>query len=142
MYALIVRTLCTLYLFIVLNCVASAVAAIIAGHGEWVSLAIVLALGSMKIFTVLTAIYCCTSYDKCTYCKSLWIKASAKCPKCKCKCKKIIFRQAAKTTSVEINTTVSPVVNLSRILPVQDPAPLKFALPVFRNLFGQNRYLS
>ena len=30
--------------------------------------------------------YCDTSYDKCTYCKSLWIKESAKCPKCKCKC--------------------------------------------------------
>ena len=27
--------------------------------------------------------YCFTSYDKCTYCKSLWMKASAKCPKCK-----------------------------------------------------------
>jgi hypothetical protein len=52
---------------------------------ELVSLAIiVLALGSMNILTVPTAIYCCTSYDKCTYCKSLWIKASAKCPKCKC----------------------------------------------------------
>ena len=23
------------------------------------------------------------SCDKCTYCKSLWTKASAKCPKCK-----------------------------------------------------------
>ena len=32
--------------------------------------------------------YCFTSYDKCTDCKSLWIKASAKCPKCKCKCKR------------------------------------------------------
>ena len=26
-----------------------------------------------------SAIYCFTSYDKCTYCKSLWMKASAKC---------------------------------------------------------------
>ena len=52
--------------------------------GEWVGLAIVLALGSMNIFTVPTAMYCLTSYDKCTYCKSLWIKAPAKCPKCKC----------------------------------------------------------
>ena len=25
--------------------------------------------------------------DKCTYCKSFFIKAFAKCPKCKCKCK-------------------------------------------------------
>ena len=31
----------------------------------------------MNIFTVPTTIYCGTSYDKCTYCKSLWIKASA-----------------------------------------------------------------
>ena len=42
-------------------------------------------LGSMNIFTVPIAMYWDTSYDKCTYCKSLWIKASAKCPKCKCK---------------------------------------------------------
>ena len=42
-----------------------------------------LALGSMNIFTVLTAIYCFTAYDKCTYCKSLWVKASAKCPTCR-----------------------------------------------------------
>ena len=27
------------------------------------------------------------SCDKCTYCESLWIKASDECPKCKCKCK-------------------------------------------------------
>ena len=27
------------------------------------------------------------SCDKCSYCKSLWTKASAKCPECKCKCK-------------------------------------------------------
>ena len=31
-----------------------------------------------------TAIYCFTFYDKCTYCKLLWIKASAECHKCKC----------------------------------------------------------
>ena len=30
---------------------------------------------------------CFLSCDKCTYCKSLWTKVSAKCPKCKCKCK-------------------------------------------------------
>ena len=41
------------------------------------------ALGSMNIFTAPIAMYCGTSYDKCTYCKSLWIKASAKCPECK-----------------------------------------------------------
>ena len=44
---------------------------------------VVLALGSMNIVTVQTAIYCFTSDDRCTYCKSLWIKASAKRPKCK-----------------------------------------------------------
>ena len=45
----------------------------------------------MNIFTVLTAIYCFTSYDKLTYCKSLWIKVSAKC-KCKWKgrCKTVL----------------------------------------------------
>jgi len=31
------------------------------------------------------AIYCCLFFDKCTYCKALLIKASARCPKCKCK---------------------------------------------------------
>ena len=40
----------------------------------------------MNIFTVPIAIYCGTSYDKCTYCKSLWMNASAKCPKCKMAC--------------------------------------------------------
>jgi len=29
--------------------------------------------------------YIAVSFNKCTLCKSLWIKASAKCPKCKCK---------------------------------------------------------
>ena len=37
----------------------------------------------LNIFTVPTEIYRGTSYDKCTYCKSLWIKASAKHPECK-----------------------------------------------------------
>ena len=37
----------------------------------------------MNILTVPIAMYCDTSYDRCTYCKSLWIKASAKRPKCK-----------------------------------------------------------
>ena len=43
---------------------------------------VVLLLGSMNILSVPTAIYWCTSYDKCT-CKSLWIKESVKCLKCK-----------------------------------------------------------
>ena len=47
---------------------------------------LVLALGSKNIFTVPPAIYCFTSSDKSTYCKSLWIKASVKCPKCKYTC--------------------------------------------------------
>jgi len=36
-------------------------------------------------------IYGCLSFNKCTLCKSLWIKASAKCPKCKCKCIPILI---------------------------------------------------
>jgi len=31
--------------------------------------------------------YIAVSFNKCTLCKSLWIKASAKCPKCKCCCR-------------------------------------------------------
>ena len=30
------------------------------------------------------------SCDKCTHCKSLWTIASAKCPKCKCTCQRIL----------------------------------------------------
>jgi len=30
-------------------------------------------------------------YEICTLCKSLWIKASAKCPECKCKCNSNLF---------------------------------------------------
>jgi len=30
--------------------------------------------------------YIAVSFNKCTFCKSRWIKASAECPKCKCKC--------------------------------------------------------
>ena len=41
----------------------------------------VFALGSMNIFTVPMEMYSGTC-DKCTYCKSLWIKASAKRHKC------------------------------------------------------------
>ena len=42
----------------------------------------------MNILTVPTAILYIVSpsSDICTYCKSLWIKATAKCPQCKCKC--------------------------------------------------------
>ena len=36
----------------------------------------------MKIFTLQTAIYGFTSFDECTYCKSLWLKASATRPEC------------------------------------------------------------
>jgi len=36
--------------------------------------------------------YCsiAVSFNKCIYCKSPWIKASAKCPKCKCKCNVVV----------------------------------------------------
>ena len=44
----------------------------------------------MNILIVSTVIYCClSSSDKCTYCESLWIKVSAKGPKCKCKSKEL-----------------------------------------------------
>ena len=47
------------------------------GWGDGVGLGTVCtALGSIDIFTEPTDIYCLTSYDKCTYCKTLWIKAS------------------------------------------------------------------
>ena len=75
-----------LYLFIVLNCVASAVPAITAVYGELVSLAIGTCTWFYeRLYCTYGDIYCFTSYDKCTYCKSLWVKSSAKCPKCKCK---------------------------------------------------------
>ena len=75
---------CMLYLFIVLYCVASSCVylqylPITAVYGEWVSLAIVSTCTWFYIFTVVTAIYCFTSYDKCTFCKSFCIKVSAKC---------------------------------------------------------------
>ena len=47
------------------------------------------------VFSIYTDhVSCFTSYDKCAYCKLLWIKAY-KCPKCQCKCKcilSLIFR--------------------------------------------------
>ena len=40
------------------------------------------------------------SYDKCTYCKSLFIKASAKCPKCECvKCICLCLRSMEQRTA-------------------------------------------
>ena len=65
---------------------ASALAAITAVYGVWVSLANVISWTWFykHLYCTDTAIYCFTSYDKCTNCKSLWIIASAKCPKCKC----------------------------------------------------------
>ena len=67
-----------LYLFIVLNCVASAVASC---HCCVRGMGLAWGLGSMIIFTVPTETYCCfTSSDKCTCCESLWIKASDERP--------------------------------------------------------------
>ena len=60
----------------------------------------------MNIFTVPIAMYCDT-YDKCTYCKSLWIKASAKRPKCKCKCK-YWDEKSRCSTKTQQQTTFSP----------------------------------
>jgi len=43
-------------------------------------------LESCSIFILrTTAIYIAVSFYKCTFCKLLWIRVSAKCPKCKCK---------------------------------------------------------
>ncbi|CAB1445663.1 unnamed protein product [Pleuronectes platessa] len=44
-----------------------------------------------------------------------------------------IFTMTGEDSSAEDNRTG---VNLGRILPEQDPAPLGFGLPVFRDLFG------
>ena len=40
----------------------------------------------MNILTVPT-VYIVSPSSNITYCKSLWIKASAKCPQSECKCK-------------------------------------------------------
>ena len=77
-----VRTYCALYLVIVLSCVASYPIFVV--YGEWVNLVIV-------SNSVLAARFCelpyCTDRDILflffrQICMSLWIKASAKCPKC------------------------------------------------------------
>ena len=53
-----------------------------------------LAVGSMNILIVPIEIYCCfSSSDKCSYSKSLWIKASAKRPQCKCECVNVVVVQ-------------------------------------------------
>ena len=45
----------------------------------------------MNIRTVpKTAIYCFSSSDNCTYCTSLWLKASAECPDVKFQCNVIL----------------------------------------------------
>ena len=67
-------------------------------YSEWVNLAIVIAWhlpGSMNILAVPTVIYCFSSSDKCTYCKTVWMKTLFKRPKCKCK----IMQQSMMMTS-------------------------------------------
>ena len=51
---------------------------------RWEQLTHHLQVGWLLASKQMAIMYCDTSYDKCTYCNSLWIKASAKCPKCKC----------------------------------------------------------
>ena len=56
-------------------------------YREWVNLAIVSGWHLVLWTTLLNRqgyIVASLSSDKCTYCKSLWIKASAKRPECKC----------------------------------------------------------
>ena len=76
-----------LYLVIVLSCVDLILAMLLYSRNglTWRLSAFELALVSMNILTALAAIYCFTSCDKLIYCKSLWIKASDNCPKCKYK---------------------------------------------------------
>ena len=62
------------YLVIVLSCVASYPSYLVV-YVEWLNLAI----GSLNILLYRQRYIFSPSYDKCTYCKSLWIKAYAKC---------------------------------------------------------------
>ena len=125
---------CIVLYYILLNCVATAVAAIIAVTRELVSLAIVvLALGSMNIHSVPAAIYWCTFYDKCTYCKSLWIKASAKWPKCKCKCKSTYH-------TINYNTWVHSCTRIENVFFYYyywQQSAEHYRVPPFHSLFSQ-----
>ena len=74
---------------------------------QWVNLAIVsafhwtLSLHRRKyIFSL--------SYDKCTYCKSLWIKVPAKCPSFKCKCKRPVYKLAYNSMHRKSTTQICP----------------------------------
>ena len=78
---------CMSYLVIVLSCVASYHSYLqYVEYGKWVNLAIVaalhLVLWTSLLYRQLHIVS--LSYDKCTYCEGLWIKVSARCPKCKC----------------------------------------------------------
>ena len=62
-------------------------------------------LGSMNILSVPTAIYCCFTLNKCNYCKSLWIKATPTCPKCKCNVITLsYFRRKVKSSCSKMST--------------------------------------
>ena len=66
--------------------ICSAPASFFVVNGEWLNLAIVSALHLFLSTSLLYRIHIVVSLssDKCTYCKSLWIKTSAKCPECIC----------------------------------------------------------
>jgi len=49
-----------------------------------INLAIMNALNLLYSYLYVPQRYIAVSFNKCTLCKSLWIKASAKCPKYKC----------------------------------------------------------
>ena len=87
--ALNVHTYWMSYLVIVLSYVAS-YHSYLCWTREWVNLAIV---GALHLVLWTSLLYrqryiVSLSYDKCTYCKSLWIKGSAEC---KCKVNDLLF---------------------------------------------------
>ena len=86
-HTFVVHVCCTSWhLKIVLSIVLHLILAIFVAYGEWVNLVSVSAW-HLVLWTSLMyrqRYVVSHSYDKCTYCKSRWIKASAKGPECKC----------------------------------------------------------
>jgi len=60
--------------------------------------------------------YIAVSFNKCTLSKSLWIKASAKCPKCKCKKSSIIISSSTHTHICERDNNCSNSLSLLLLL--------------------------
>jgi len=57
-----------------------------------ISLITMNALKHLSSYLYVPQPYIAVSFNKCTLCKSFWIKAPAKCPKCKCKCNFLFSR--------------------------------------------------